>query len=95
MSAGCGKSFQAKGREYGHILDPRTGAPADCALLAVVATECATDTDALSTALLTLGSNGLRPISQLRPGLRALVVATVAGTDHGQVVAHGVSLLGS
>ena len=94
MSAGWGKSFHANGRDYGHVLDPRTGEPSNHALLAVVVTKSATETDALSTALLTLGPAGMEQISALRPGLRALVVA--AGDESGgfRIEAHGVEVLG-
>jgi thiamine biosynthesis lipoprotein len=72
VSAVWGKSFQTSGRSYGHVIDPRTGQPADSALLAAVALPDATETDALSTALLTLGGQGLEFIARLRPGCRAL-----------------------
>ena len=93
MSAGWGKSFQANGRSYGHVLDARTGEPANNALLAVIITSCATETDALSTALLTLGPAGLAAISALRPGLRALVVAAGSGPGRYQVESRGVTVL--
>ena len=93
MSAGWGKSFQANGRTYGHVLDPRTGAPADTALLAVVVTDCATETDAFSTALLTVGPRGLAAISAVRTGLRALVVAAGYGREVCQVTSRGVEVL--
>ena len=94
MSAGWGKSFQAGGRHYGHVLDPRTGEPANNALLAVVVTKCATETDALSTALLALGPAGMDQISVLRrPGLRALVVAAGGGAGGYQIESRGVAVL--
>lgn len=92
MSAGWGKSFQANGRSYGHVLDPRTGEPARNALLAVVVTDCATETDALSTALLTVGPQSLAAISLLRAGLRALVVAAGEAGSF-QVVSQGLTIL--
>jgi thiamine biosynthesis lipoprotein len=93
MSAGWGKSFQANGRHYGHVLDPRTGEPANNALLAVVATKCATETDALSTALLTLGPAGMNLIGASRPGLRAMVVADGSESDRYWIEAKGVAVL--
>jgi thiamine biosynthesis lipoprotein len=93
MSAGWGKSFQANGRNYGHVLDARTGEPANNALLAVVVTKCATETDALSTALLTLGPAGMDPISALRPGLRAIVVADGGDSGRYQIESRGVAVL--
>ena len=75
VSAGWGKSFQAGGRIFGHILDPRTGEPVTGAVLAAVVLPSATETDALSTGLLTAGLEGHDAIANLRPGMRTLVVA--------------------
>ncbi|MGC8668756.1 MAG: FAD:protein FMN transferase [Chthonomonadales bacterium] len=55
VSAPHGKAFRADGRQYGHVLDPRRGCPVEGALLAAVRCPSATDSDALSTALLVLG----------------------------------------
>jgi thiamine biosynthesis lipoprotein len=82
VSAVWGKSFEADGKVYGHELDPRTGWPADAAVLAAVATTSATESDALSTALITLGFAGHETISRLRPGMGTLVVARAAGGLH-------------
>ena len=72
-------SFQAGGRTFGHIIDPRTGEPALGTVLAAVVLPSATETDALSTALLTLGSAGHERIAGLRPGIRTLVVSESGG----------------
>jgi thiamine biosynthesis lipoprotein len=74
VSAGWGKSFEAGGKTYGHVLDPRTGAPADGAVMAAVVLPSATETDALSTALLVAGAEEAGRIGALRPGMRSLVV---------------------
>ncbi len=79
VSAVWGRCFEADGKTFGHVMDPRTGAPADHAVLATVVLPSATETDALSTALLTLGLEGHERISSLRPGMRTLVVGRVAG----------------
>jgi thiamine biosynthesis lipoprotein len=67
------------GKVFGHILDPRSGEPARGALLSAVVLPSATETDALSTALLTLGLEGLEHMRGLRPGLRTLVAAEREG----------------
>jgi FAD:protein FMN transferase len=72
-------SFQAGGRTFGHVIDPRTGEPATGTVLAAVVLPSATETDALSTALLTLGSAGHKRISSLRPGMRTLVASESGG----------------
>jgi FAD:protein FMN transferase len=59
VSAVHGKSFRAAVRVFGHVIDPRTGSPVEKTLLAAVVSPSATETDALSTALLVLGSDGI------------------------------------
>ena len=71
--------FEAGGRTFGHIIDPRTGEPALGAVLAAVVLPSATETDALSTALLTLGQAGHERITSLRPGMRSLVASDTGG----------------
>ena len=79
VSAVWGKSFEAEGKVFGHVLDPRTGRPVNGAVLAAVVLPSATETDALSTALLTLGLPGHDHIADLRPGMRTLVVGEAGG----------------
>ncbi len=74
VSAVWGKSFQTKERTFGHVLDPRTGEPADRAVMSAVVCASATESDALSTALLTLGLGGVKAIAGLRPLARAMAV---------------------
>jgi len=88
VSASWGKFFRAEGKTFGHVLDPRTGQPADQAVMAVVVLPSATETDALSTALLTLGTAGHDTIARLRPGMKTLVM-TEAGPS-GRVEAKGI-----
>ena len=77
VSAAWGRSVMAEGRMCGHVLDPRSGEPADRAVLAAVVLPDATEADALSTALLVLGSEGLPSLQVFRPDLRALVMSSV------------------
>lgn len=79
VSAVWGKSFLAEGKVYGHVLDPRTASPVMGALLSAIVLPSATETDALSTALLVLGDAGLERIQQLRPAARSLVVLPQTG----------------
>ncbi len=79
VSAVWGKFFEHKGRMLGHIIDPRTGMPVTEALLAAVALPSATETDALSTALLTLGTEGYDLLAKLRPDIRMLVAPEHGG----------------
>ncbi|HEY3912942.1 MAG TPA: FAD:protein FMN transferase [Verrucomicrobiae bacterium] len=70
VSAVWAREFEAGGKQYGHVIDPRTGHPVNNAVLAAVALPSATETDALSTALLVLGSEGRQAIENLRPGMK-------------------------
>jgi FAD:protein FMN transferase len=79
LSGIWGRFFRAQGRILGHIVDPRTGEPANRSILAAVVLPSATETDALSTALLTLGPEGHDRIVRLRAGMRTLVVSHSGG----------------
>jgi thiamine biosynthesis lipoprotein len=81
VSAVWGRCFEAGGKIYGHVLDPRTGRPASGAVLAAVALPSATETDALSTALLVAGRRGGRRIERLRPGMRTLLLMRDGSRD--------------
>lgn len=73
VSAVSGRWVRQGGRVRGHVLDPRTGEPVHRAALAAVVLREATESDALSTALLVLGHEGLSTLRAHRPDLRALV----------------------
>lgn len=90
VSAVWGRAFRVGEKLYGHVIDPRTGRPVERAVMAALVLPSATESDALSTALLTLGADGLVVITRLRPGSRAVVVA-VADTQF-QVSANNISL---
>jgi FAD:protein FMN transferase len=88
VSAVWGRSFKAGEKTYGHIIDPRTGAPADSARLSAVVWPSATESDALSTALLTAPGLFQQFITQ-RPAMRCLVVS---GSETApQISARGLS----
>lgn len=88
VSAPHGKWFEAEGRRYGHVIDPRTGYPTSHSLLAALVTESPTDGDALSTALLTLGADWLPELLQTRHEIRALLVTENEGVPI--VISHGI-----
>lgn len=52
--------FEAGGRRYGHVLDPRTGWPAAALAAATVLAPTAAEADALSTAFFVSGVEGAR-----------------------------------
>ncbi len=88
VSAVWGRSFEAAGKTFGHVIDPRSGQPACGAVMSVVVLPSATETDALSTALLTLGSAGHDHIRNLRPGMKTLLMTQANGCC--QVEARGI-----
>ena len=92
VSAVWGKAFRANGRVYGHVIDPRTGEPVEGAVLAAVALPSATETDALSTALLIDGPGGHERIAGLRAGTRTLVVSRGEGAGQFCLESRGIPL---
>jgi FAD:protein FMN transferase len=93
VSAVAARSFVVEGRQYGHVIDPRHGVPVHHSVLSAVGLPSATETDALSTALLVAGGEGHAAIARLRPGMRALVRA---GAEEGfRVFSQGITLDGA
>jgi len=66
--------FEAGGRRFGHVLDPRTGWPADSLASASVLTHDAATADALATALYVLGLDKAADFCQNHPDIAALLV---------------------
>jgi thiamine biosynthesis lipoprotein len=75
--------FHYQGKRYGHILDPRTGWPADKVLSATVIAPTAEQADALSTALFVMGLDAAREFCASRPDIGVLFV--VPGTRAGTI----------
>ncbi len=75
VSAVWGKSFQSGTRRMGHVMDPRTGQPVSHTQLAAVSLASATECDALSTALLTLGASWIPCLRQAWPSAKAVVLS--------------------
>jgi thiamine biosynthesis lipoprotein len=93
VSAVWGKSFEADGRIFGHVMDPRAGCPVMGSLLSVVASTSAMDTDALSTALLVLGAEGLGRVAQF--GTSRALVMTQDTNGAPRVATHGIEVRGT
>ena len=74
VSAVWGRAFEERGVSYGHVLDPRSGQPAQNALLAAVALPSGTAADARSTALLVSGGAGLAALGQAGESSRSLLL---------------------
>ena len=90
VSAVWGKGFEAEGRYFGHVMDPSRGEPVSGALLAAIVLPSATESDALSTALLVRGEE---MVERLRGGgvsVRCLVVLPAPGGTGYRVVSSGM-----
>ena len=75
-TSGSGRqSFVHQGKRYGHIIDPRTGWPADHLVSATVVAPTATKADALATAIFVLGRQGAESLCQRDPSLGVVVIA--------------------
>lgn len=68
------QSFRHRGRRYGHILDPRTGWPAEGVLSATVVAPTAALADGLSTAFYVMGAESAMAWCRSHPGIATVVV---------------------
>ncbi|MFN0066352.1 MAG: FAD:protein FMN transferase [Limisphaerales bacterium] len=90
VSAVWGKGFTADGRFRGHVLDPRTGRPVEVALLAAIGLPSATDSDALSTALLVRGAELAEKLRAASPPVRCLVMETTSEAPGWRITTAGL-----
>ena len=81
--------FHHQGKRYGHIIDPRSGWPADQVLSATVIAPTAEQADALSTALYVLGLEAAREFCRTYPDIAALLTTP---TCAGQIELHAINL---
>ena len=81
------QSFHHQGKRYGHILDPRTGRPAEGVLSVTVLCPDAALADALSTAFYVLGMEKTEAFCQRHPEAAALVVLPTKSAQQVEVVA--------
>jgi thiamine biosynthesis lipoprotein len=74
-TSGAGEQyFEVDGRRYGHVIDPRTGWPAEGVLSASVVASSAAEADALSTAFLVAGPELAERYCAAHPNTLALLV---------------------
>ena len=73
------QSFRHRGRRYGHILDPRTGWPAEGVLSVTVLAPTAARADALSTAFYVMGPRAAVAWCREHPEIAAVVVLSGPG----------------
>ncbi len=72
--------FRQAGKRYGHILDPRTGWPADRLLSATVIAPSAAEADAYSTACYVLGLEGAIALCEEVGAAGVFIESPAAGT---------------
>ncbi len=89
-TSGAGTQFFIrKGRRYGHILDPRTGRPADGLHSVTVIAPTATEAEGLSTAFYVMGPQKAADYCAVRPEIAALLVAPGGRAGDVQLIALG------
>lgn len=75
-TSGAGTQFFIRrGKRYGHILDPRTGRPAEGLYSTTVLASTATEAEALSTAFYVLGPQKAAEYCATHPEIAALLIA--------------------
>ena len=82
--------FYHAGRRFGHILDPRTGRPAEAVLSSTVLAPTAAEADALATAFYVLGLEESRAYCARHPEIAALIVTP--GERSGAAEVHALGL---
>ena len=82
--------FHHGGKRYGHIIDPRTGWPAETVLSSTVIAPTAAEADALATALHVMTLEQASEFSRRRPDVAALLVTR--GKHSGQIELHPFNL---
>jgi FAD:protein FMN transferase len=93
-TSGAGTQFfRHRGRRYGHILDPRTGQPAQGIYSATVIAPTAAEADALSTAFYVMGPAGVAEYCEAHREVAALLVTP--GGREGEVTLHEFGLDGA
>jgi FAD:protein FMN transferase len=91
-TSGAGTQFfRHGGRRYGHILDPRTGRPAEGVYSATVLTSNAADADALATALYVLGRERAIEWCEEHPEVGLLMFVPGGGGKTVDLVTAGLS----
>ena len=85
------QSFRHEGRRYGHLLDPRTGWPAEGVLSTTVLAPTATLADALSTAMFVMGPRKALDYCRTHPEIAVIIVSPGPYNGDMEVRAAGLS----
>lgn len=74
-TSGAGEQyFMVEGKKYGHVIDPRSGYPADVNLSATALTSSGAEADALSTAFFVMHPEEIEKYCQVHPQVGVLIV---------------------
>ena len=92
-SGSATQCFVLAGKRYGHLLDPRTGWPAEGLHSVSVIAPTGAEADALSTAFYVMGYDAAASYCQTRPVVQALFV--LPGQQAGEISVRGVNLNGA
>jgi thiamine biosynthesis lipoprotein len=79
-SAATYQHLEYQGRRLGHILDPRTGWPAEGMALASAIAPSAAEADALATAFFIAGVEPARAYCETHPGIGAVLLPEGGGS---------------
>ncbi len=90
-TSGAGTQFFIRrGRRYGHILDPRSGYPAEGLYSATVVAPTAAEAEGLSTAFYVMGEEAVADFCRTRPDTAALLVAPGEREGDVRIIAFGM-----
>ena len=89
-SASQFQSFRHRGRRYGHVIDPRTGQPADGVLSTTVLAPTAALADALSTAFHVMGSADSLAYCRTHPEIGMVMVCPSHGGADAELFSAGL-----
>ncbi|QDU31610.1 Thiamine biosynthesis lipoprotein ApbE precursor [Anatilimnocola aggregata] len=82
--------FHHAGKRYGHIIDPRTGWPAEAVLSSTVIAPTAAEADALATALYVMSLSEAEAFAKVRPDVAVLLITH--GKHPGAIELHPFNL---
>lgn len=80
-SGSAAQFFWWQGKRYGHVLDPRTGFPAEGVLSVTVLAATATEADALATAFYVMGVEATEAFCKNRPDLGVIFALPAGGGE--------------
>ncbi len=82
--------FRSQGKRYGHILDPRTGWPAEGVFSSTVIAPTAAEADALSTAFYILGVDGAAAYCREHPEIGMVLLHPGKGASSVEMTSQGL-----